>query len=555
MSSSSLPQLLPWNDQELERILRDLIALGTELPKADFKAELEHGTWDQKAELLKDISAIANTFDDEHYEDYGFLIYGVSGKAINGVATTATDTDNLQNTLEQLLKTYISPMPQIHVIGFEAQAGRAWGVVVIPPRNTKPHMFVREILHCQDPKRNRKRADWFVRRGATTEPGLPEDLEIITQRQLQLTLEPIRTSIQELQFRIGRIEQQSERPLVQLGEGLLQPNSGIARPEAADAADAALLIQASAAPADLASRFRQALRKPSDALAEDLLLEARRLRAFLAAPDSGIPWAPEPMNAAVNRGLIEDLEARTRTLQSSIAAILLNDDNGTYADAVLRVFRTLAHHAEAPAGTMFNILGEPLRYYPLAILVYTAFVCGGAAGKGELLKKLLQTPIQKRRAEGEGLRITRIFFALNRAVELFNNAFEQRWCEPIVMRIRETIRPLLAELLPDVDEPECFFSGEFALALAPIDLAIYKDTPVADRKPLPGLYLYLDEANDAIKRLLWTHSSWLEQVYSHPLAELLESFDRNAASMARFGCIPTGLEGLNTVFIHKTYRP
>jgi predicted HTH transcriptional regulator len=160
-------QLLPWSNAELEIVLRDLIAHGTETPKADCKAEIETGTTDGKADLLKDITAIANTYGVE-YGDYGFLIYGVARKTIIGVATTQADTDKLQSHVEQLLRSYVAPMPQVFVIGFTADEDKKWGVIVIPPRNAKPYMFVKEI-QCADPRRSRKRGEWFVRRGSTAQ--------------------------------------------------------------------------------------------------------------------------------------------------------------------------------------------------------------------------------------------------------------------------------------------------------------------------------------------------------------------------------------------------
>src|SRR5580692_10640807 len=112
-------RILPWKNDELEKLLLGLVAHGTETLKADFKAEIEIGTNEQKADLLKDIITIANTYDEDNYEDHGFLIYGVTAKTIAGVTKTETNTDKFQATIEQLLKDYISPMPQIYVLGFE----------------------------------------------------------------------------------------------------------------------------------------------------------------------------------------------------------------------------------------------------------------------------------------------------------------------------------------------------------------------------------------------------------------------------------------------------
>jgi hypothetical protein len=208
--------ILPWENRELEALLQGLIAHGTEAAKIDFKAEIETATADQKAELLKDITAMANTYD-ENYADHGFLIYGVKGKAIPGITQTEADTDKLQSHIEQILKTYISPMPQIYVVGFKSLTGEQWGVIVIPARNNKPHMFFKD-LQCADPKRSRKKGEWFVRRGSTTDHGLPEDLAIITQRQTELLLEPLRETVRNLQLRVAKAEEQYNSALFKLVE-------------------------------------------------------------------------------------------------------------------------------------------------------------------------------------------------------------------------------------------------------------------------------------------------------------------------------------------------
>lgn len=96
---------MPWSNNELEALLKGLISHGSEVAKIDFKLELETSTSEQKAELLKDITAIANTYDDSNYDDYGFVIYGVQSKAIVGITSTEKNTDKLQNTVEQILKT------------------------------------------------------------------------------------------------------------------------------------------------------------------------------------------------------------------------------------------------------------------------------------------------------------------------------------------------------------------------------------------------------------------------------------------------------------------
>jgi hypothetical protein len=176
-----------------------------------FKAELELSTVDQKAELLKDITAMANTYDDGN-GDYGFIIYGVSTGKVKGISVTETDNDKLQNTVDQLLKENIAPMPLVYLTPFEEPTGEKWGALVIAPRNNKPYMFFKDIS-CQNPQKSHKKGEWFVRKGSTTSPGLPEDLARITQKQSELELLPLREGVRNLQDRLNKIEGQYETAL------------------------------------------------------------------------------------------------------------------------------------------------------------------------------------------------------------------------------------------------------------------------------------------------------------------------------------------------------
>lgn len=203
--------ILPWDNTKLEQLLRELIAHGTEAIKIDFKSELEIASDEQRAEVLKDITAIANSYDDS-YGDHGFIIYGVKTSGIVGVSSTEKDADKLKNTIDQLLREYISPMPLAYVTSFTEPAGERWGAVVIVPRNNKPHMFYKDLF-CQDRSKSRKKGEWFVRKGATNSPGLPEDLARITQRQLEIEVGPLKEGIRNLQDRTRKMEDLYESSL------------------------------------------------------------------------------------------------------------------------------------------------------------------------------------------------------------------------------------------------------------------------------------------------------------------------------------------------------
>ncbi|MDD3471953.1 MAG: ATP-binding protein [Syntrophaceae bacterium] len=535
---SPIQEILPWTNSELEALLRGLIAHGTEAAKIDFKAEVETGTPEQKAELLKDILAIANTYD-ENYGDYGFLIYGIKTKTISGVTATETNTDKLQNTIEQILKTYVSPMPQIYVVGFQNTTGEKWGAIVIPPRNTKPHMFFKD-LSCTNPTRSRRRGEWFVRHGSTTDPGLPEDLTIINQKQTELLLEPIRESIRSLQSRVGKTEEQYNSALFKLIERAVSNLPAAVKSEEeevkSDIGEALGL--------DLPTRLKQKLRTPTDALAEDLLTEAKIIRDYVDGLDTGLPWAPQMTDAEANKKIIEEIEEKTRALQLSVATIVLNDRKNIYTEALLRAVRLITHTIEAPTGTPYNRIGQSLRYYPLGIILYTVFICGVASGRGDILKKILEIPLKHRTRDATS-HITEILYYWYDAKGFFNQAFAQRWCEPISHRIRQIINDRIGEMIADFSEPEYFFRGEFVLALIHIDLCITSGEAEEHSVPYPGLYLYFHEAHSPIKQLILENPDWLNKLYSNSLANIFNLFDQNANKAVSSNCFGMSLHGLN----------
>jgi hypothetical protein len=543
MDEKTVETILPWSLRDLESMLRELIALGSEIPKADFKTEIELGNAEKNAELLKDITAIANTYDD-HYADHGFLIYGAKPKAITGAKCTETNTDTLQGNIEQLLRENISPMVQIHVFGFEEKNGDKWGVIVIPPRSFKPYMFFKEIQCQQDRARTRKKGDWFVRKGSTTVHGLPEDLALINQRQTELLLEPMRDSIRNLQQRVAKTEEQYGNAIFKLVAQAVStatptPYQGLVELEERNAEIGIALGL------DLPTRLKKKLRTPQDALEDDLVTEAKNLQIFLESSNTDISWTPQPNNPEENKKIIETIEEKTRELQVSVAIIVLNDDKRVYEEALLRALRILVKHVYPPNGTPFNRLGEAVRYYSIGIILYTIFVCGVYANRGDLLRKILSIPLRhKERAVTSD--ITEIFFSWYEIRVLINDTLAQKRCEPILDRVRETISSNIGEMLSERSESEYYFPGEFVLALTRIDREMTEGGDVERRMPFSGLYLYMHEARDVIAAFLIEAPDWFGTLYNHPITEILDMFDRNAHKTESPGCIATGMRGMKT---------
>lgn len=97
---------LPWSNAALEQMLLKVVQLG-ETTKLDFKRQLNIDTAEHHGELLKDISAIANTYDYP-YKNHGFIVLGVEGNTLKFTAFTQ-NSDALQARVDQLVKNYIEP--------------------------------------------------------------------------------------------------------------------------------------------------------------------------------------------------------------------------------------------------------------------------------------------------------------------------------------------------------------------------------------------------------------------------------------------------------------
>ncbi|MBI4703948.1 MAG: ATP-binding protein [Deltaproteobacteria bacterium] len=161
--NQSVETYLGCTPAELEARARKLITEGVEGPKLDFKEKFPLRTAEEKTELAKDVSAIANT-DDERLGDVGYVILGAKrGQLVGGIDSwKGTTADHFSAHLTDVLKERLAPVPQIHFIPFEDPAKGAWGVIVIPSSTQQPHVITRDF-----PGKASK-GDCFVRINDTT---------------------------------------------------------------------------------------------------------------------------------------------------------------------------------------------------------------------------------------------------------------------------------------------------------------------------------------------------------------------------------------------------
>jgi hypothetical protein len=145
----------------LER-LWPLIEAGDETPRVELKSVLDLSTNTNKAEFVKDVSALANTPGGN-----GYLVFGVLDRKehqsrppealhdfICGVPKRSPkDVGALERQMNQVLEAYCNPPPSVGYEQLWHEASGKWiGVVTIPRSSKRPHVIIRrgEGIQPQD---------------------------------------------------------------------------------------------------------------------------------------------------------------------------------------------------------------------------------------------------------------------------------------------------------------------------------------------------------------------------------------------------------------------
>jgi hypothetical protein len=194
----------PTDPAEQQKLAVALVTGRSEHRRVDLKSTLSLEPRRAIVELIRDISAIANTD-----EDWGYIVVGAQrGKVIGNVE--ALSDANLERTSEKLSQcchNYLDPIPPFRLVPLrdpEPSIG-AWGVIVIEPSTDQPYMFVRSFSDERDKPAFRS-GDWYVRRGDTTDLAMPRDWARVLERRVRRALQPVELEVKSLRDRVAALE-------------------------------------------------------------------------------------------------------------------------------------------------------------------------------------------------------------------------------------------------------------------------------------------------------------------------------------------------------------
>ncbi len=164
------------NVHPLWRRVKRYVVSGQETPKVDLKRTLDLSTELQKAEFVKDVTAIANTPGGD-----GFLVIGVVDARerdsndpkdyIVGFQAPRGDPDAFHRQMIDALVKFCNRVP---IIEYEEimhpDTKRHIGVVTIKRSSNRPHSFIRASGEVEQ-------YDTYIRRGTATYRATPEEMK------------------------------------------------------------------------------------------------------------------------------------------------------------------------------------------------------------------------------------------------------------------------------------------------------------------------------------------------------------------------------------------
>jgi Putative DNA-binding domain len=514
---------LPWQNDELRELLLDVIKTG-ETAKVDFKLEFNLGTAEQQGELLKDISAFANTYDPS-YRNHGFIIFGVEINQLKGCRFD-DNADALQARIDDLIKNNIGPFISTQLRIFEAD-DKKWGVIVIPPTRSSPHVFIRDM-------HKRNKGDIYVRKGTITEKAFPEDFARFFRVQLEEGTYELKQEIHNLNSEIAQIKKSLESLEVCRKDETISKKMTIET--------SALKITKPKEKLTLLKAIDDVFSVKNDPITTGIKDETRKIINHINS--ESIPWNLTISNKDIGDQVLHDIENASNFLWEALAKILSNDDTGRYDDDIIKSIAYLAQYIEAPVGKAYTEVGVCVRYLPLVVSLYIIFIVGVSKKRNELLRKVLLVNISRRSHYDAPLNIQEVFWFIRRADAIFQTQNPQypnsKWCDSVGIYIKMLLNRILS-----IDDPlwnieNAFFVGEFILCLSPMEYADKTSKVEVSGFPSPGAFLYFDAATPIIKRFLREDGEDIKSVFRRDFKEMLEGFDKNAARLIPFACHGSG---------------
>ena len=500
--------------EDLEALLKRLVAQGAEGPKLDFKASLDLDSKGGQAEVAKDISSIANTDDENRLDDIGYIIVGAERGRIIGTPLFGGDPDKLQARLTDTVKNFVSPLPLFSLVVFDEAGVGCWGAIVIPPSAQQPHVLIR------DGAAGMAKHDWLVRVNDTTERAAPHDYTRMLGKAVRRAVRPVESELQRLAL---RLDQSSTFDVDAFAHAVKHAvGSSGSTPEPHDRGDLSAQIRAKLVQDDL--------------VVEDALLaEALRLWEVMTESSDLNPWTFGGRTPEQLRSILSYLEEQSAPLAMALATIARYDKGERYTQAAVRALAAIARQPE-PTGPHHPQAGY-FRLYPLVLCLHALIIIAAKERRAGLLQQILSLELE----EGDHIEpIVNVFDRIRASYEVFNAALEKRYFEPVPVRVRDAFVPRLSSLLAGTRALDAFCVAEFVIGLAFLSTSQRVWNSPA---PLPGMYLYEYDARRVLNAFLRKRPEWLSDVLGVPLPELLTAFDVNAVKAVHRAGLSNGFLG------------
>lgn len=513
--------------KQFEEFCRSLIARG-EGPKVDLKQQLNISEAKEKVEFCKDLSSIANSEDAApHLRGYGFIIVGVdkTGTVVGGVESLGPSRrDGTSASLTQIAGTYLAPVPRFDLVTFEDVERGPWGVIVIHPSISPPHIFIREL--SGDPSKN----EWFVRVNDVTQRAGIGDYARILQGAATRATRPLEAELKQLGLKLDRLEDSGNLGSLSLLQAL--QGAGRAQPEHEEAPTAGGQVVVPS----LAATIRRTLGNRLTVLGDQLVEEALKLRAVM---DDERPENPQafPGQRDVQNLLkpIEYMERESRPFVEAVASVVRYDKKGELFEAVREAFQVIA--VEPNMKQAHWQYASALRCYPAALSLYAISFVSAGLDDARLLRSVLDLSFERENGLSPMIEVLRFTRA---AADWFKGALQQGFNDPVAERCFQVLPPWLRKFVPAKPAERVFYQSEFGLAL---EYTRYPAPFNGRATPLRGRYLYGYTARSSVERMLRSRSKYLVDLFGDEVGGRLADFDENAQYVVPPGSFGEGFTG------------